>query len=355
MRLEKVREFLASKGLDGLLVIQPENRRYLSGFTGSFGILLITPDSAYIATDFRYYEQVERECPDFTLVKVEKEFADVLPKLLEEAGVKTLGFESFYLTVEEYKKWRKAARKVKFVPCQDIVGEIRSVKTPEEIQAIRKAVALTDEAFSHVCQILRPGMSEKEAAWEIESFMRTHGAEKMAFDLIIASGPNGALPHAKASDKPIKEGEPIVIDIGCVVGGYCSDLTRTVVLGKPDERFSEIYSLVLKAQEKAEKAIKAGMRARKADSIARKVIEKAGYGPQFGHGLGHGVGMAVHEKPRVGKLSKDTLQAGNVITVEPGIYISGWGGVRLEDIVVVQEEGAEVLTRSPKGLKFAIL
>lgn len=355
MRLQKLREFMASKGLDGFLVIQPENRRYLSGFTGSFGVLLITQDSAFIATDFRYYEQVERECPGFTLVKVEKQLTDVLPKMMEEAGVKTLGFESFYLTVDEYRKWKRLTRGVKWVPCEDVVGKIRSVKSPEELQAIRQAISLADEAFQHFCQIVRPGMSEKEAAWEIETFMRTHGADKVAFDLIVASGPNGALPHARASERIIKEGEPIVVDIGCVVNGYCSDLTRTVILGKADDRFREIYSIVLKAQEKAEKAIKPGMRARRADSIARKVIEKAGYGPQFGHGLGHGIGLAVHELPRVGKVSRDTLQAGNVITVEPGIYISGWGGIRLEDVVLIKEDGAEVLTRAPKGLKFAVL
>ncbi len=355
MRLQKLREFIASRGLDGFPVAKPGNPRYLSGFTGSAGVLLITPDSAFIATDFRYYEQVERECPGFTLVRIERQFTDVLPKMLEEAGVKVVGFESFHLTVDEFKKWRRLTRGVRWVPCEDEVGKIRSVKSPEEIETIRKAVALADEAFYHACRILRPGMTERELAWEIESYMRTHGADKVAFDLIVASGPNSALPHARASDKPIKEGEPIVIDIGCVVGGYCSDLTRTVVLGRADERFREVYSIVLKAQQRAEKAIKAGMKARRADGIARRVIEKAGYGPQFGHGLGHGVGLAVHEKPTVNRLSTDTLQAGNVITVEPGIYISGWGGVRLEDMVVVREDGAEILTRSLKGLKFAVL
>lgn len=355
MRLQKLREFIASKGLDGFLVTNPDNRRYLSGFTGSAGVLLITHNSAYIATDFRYYEQVARECPDFTLVKVEKQFTDVLPRMLEEAGIKVLGFESFHLTVDEFKKWRRLTRGVKWIPCEDEVGKIRSVKSIEEIQAIRKAVSLADEAFHHACNILRPGMTEKEVAWEIESFMRTYGAEKVAFDLIVASGPNSALPHARASDKPIREGEPIVIDIGCVVDGYCSDLTRTVILGKADERFREVYSIVLKAQGRAEKAIRAGMRARRADAFARRVIEKAGYGPHFGHGLGHGIGLAVHEKPAVSRTSKDILQEGNVITVEPGIYISGWGGVRLEDIVVVGRDGVEILTRSPKGLKFAVL
>ncbi|MCS7286967.1 MAG: Xaa-Pro peptidase family protein [Anaerolineae bacterium] len=355
MGLQKLREFIASRGLDGFLVTNPENRRYLSGFTGSAGVLLITPDSAYIATDFRYYEQVARECPSFVLVKVEKQFADVLPKMLDEAKVKVLGFESPYLTVEEYRKWRRLTRKVKWVPCEDIVGKIRSVKSPQEIQTIRRAVSLADEAFHHICQVLRPGMSEKEAAWEIEHFMRTHGADKVAFDLIVASGPNGALPHARASDRIIKEGEPVVIDIGCVVDGYCSDLTRTVVLGRADERFREVYSVVLKAQDKAERAIKAGMRARRADSIARRVIEKAGYGPHFGHGLGHGIGLNVHEKPTVGKASGDILQSGNVITVEPGIYLPGWGGVRIEDVVLVREDGVEILTRSPKGLEFAVL
>ncbi|RLC77382.1 MAG: Xaa-Pro dipeptidase [Chloroflexi bacterium] len=348
MRLEKLREAIAAEGLDGLLVTQPENRRYLSGFTGSAGVLLITPDFALIATDFRYFEQVGRECPQFELVKIEGKFTEVLPEMLADAGVKRLGFESEHLTVAQYEEWQRAAKGVEWVPTRGLVEKIRMVKTPEEVEAIRKAVALADEAFAHICECIHPGMTEKEAAWELEVYMRTHGAQKLAFDIIVASGPNGAMPHAKATDKPIEEGEPIVMDLGCVVNGYCSDLTRTIVLGSPDERFREIYEIVLRAQEEAERRIKAGISGREADAIARQVIDEAGYGDKFGHNLGHGVGLAVHEKPAVGRLSEDTLEAGCIITVEPGIYIPGWGGIRIEDMVLVKEEGTEVLTQAPK-------
>jgi len=348
MRLEKIREAIAAEGLDGLLVTQPENRRYLSGFTGSAGVLLITADAAIIATDFRYYEQVERECPLFTLAKIKDKFTTLLPELLAETGVKKLGFESEHLTVAQYEEWQKAAEGVEWVPTKGMVEKLRMVKEPGELEAIRKAVALADEAFAHICEFIRPGMTEKEVAWELEAYMRQRGAEKLAFDIIVASGPNGALPHARASDRVIQEGEPIVMDLGCVVNGYCSDLTRTVVLGEPSERFQEIYGIVLKAQEEAERRIKAGMSGKEADALARQVIEEAGYGENFGHGLGHGVGLAVHEKPTANKLSEDILEAGAVITVEPGIYIPGWGGVRIEDMVVVREDGVEVLTKASK-------
>lgn len=348
MRVQRLREAIAEAGLDGLLVTQPENRRYLSGFTGSAGVLLITADHALIATDFRYYEQVARECPDFELVKVKNKFTEVLPEMLSAAGVKKLGFESQHLTVAQYEEWRKVTEEVEWVPTKEMVEKIRMVKSPREVEAIRKAVSLADEAFTHICRHIRPGMTEREVAWELEAYMRTHGAEKLSFDIIIASGPNGALPHAKASDRVIREGEPIVMDLGCVVDGYCSDLTRTIVLGEPDERFREIYEVVLRAQLEAEKGIKAGVTGKEADAIARRIIEDAGYGEQFGHGLGHGVGLAVHEKPTASRLSEDTLEAGCVLTVEPGIYISGWGGVRIEDMVLVKEDGVEVLTQAPK-------
>ncbi|HID96168.1 MAG TPA: peptidase M24 family protein, partial [Candidatus Latescibacteria bacterium] len=199
---------------------------------------------------------------------------------------------------------------------------------------------------------IEPGMTEKEVAWELESFMRTHGAEKAAFDLIVASGPNGALPHVTASERAIRAGEPIVMDLGCVVEGYHSDMTRTICLGQPDARFREIYQLVLSAQLAAEEAIRPGMTGREADAIARRIIEEAGYGEQFGHGLGHGVGLAIHEKPTLGKLSEDVLEPGMVFTVEPGIYIPGWGGVRIEDMVVLREDGVEVLTQASKSSGF---
>jgi len=210
-------------------------------------------------------------------------------------------------------------------------------------------VALTDAAFAHLLAVIEPGMAEREAAWEIEAYMRTHGASQVAFPLIVAAGPNGALPHARAGDHAIQPGEPIVIDIGCVLDGYCSDMTRTICLGEPSAKYLEVWDIVLQAQEAAEAAIRAGTSGVEADSLARDLIKEAGYGEQFGHGLGHGVGLAVHENPRASQLSEDILQAGMVLTVEPGIYLPGEFGLRIEDLVVIREGGVEILTSTPKA------
>ncbi|MEA3459204.1 MAG: M24 family metallopeptidase, partial [Chloroflexota bacterium] len=231
---------------------------------------------------------------------------------------------------------------------KDMVEKIRAVKEEDELKKIKRAVALTDEAFAHIVDFIEPGMTEKEVAWELEVFMRTYGAEKMAFDPIVAAGPNGAMPHATPSEQAIRPGESLIMDFGCVIDGYHSDMTRTICLGRPDDRFQEVYDLVLSAQLAAEEAIRPGMMGKEADGIAREVIEKAGYGEQFGHGLGHGVGLAIHEKPTLGALSCDVLEPGMVFTVEPGIYIPGWGGVRIEDVVVLGEDGPEVLTEAAK-------
>jgi Xaa-Pro aminopeptidase len=214
---------------------------------------------------------------------------------------------------------------------------------------IKRAVAVADDAFAHFIAVVKPGMTEKEGAWVIEEYMRKHGAEKIAFDLIVAAGPNGAMPHAIPGDRKFQRGEPIVVDIGARVDHYHSDMTRTICLGQPaDEKFKQVYDTVLKAMRAAEKKVKAGVKGKRADLFARSVIDKAGYGDNFGHGLGHGVGLAVHEGPRASKLSKDVYKPNMTLTIEPGIYIPGWGGVRIEDLVVIQESGVEVLTQATK-------
>ncbi len=348
MRLTKLREALAAEGLDAILITQPENRRYLSGFTGSAGVLLISQDQAVLATDFRYYEQVEKQAPDFRLAKITDKFEPLLPDLVHQLGAKMVGFESAHLTVDQHQEWQKVAKDFELVPTKELVEGIRAVKDEEELGKIKQAIALTDEAFAHIVNFIQPDMTEKEVAWELEVFMRTHGAEKLAFDLIVGSGPNGAMPHATISGRAIRAGEPIVMDMGAATDGYHSDLTRTICVGRPDQKFGEIYSIVLEAQVAAEQSLRPGMTGKEADSIARQVIEEAGYGKHYGHGLGHGVGLAVHEKPGVGRLSEDVLQPGMVFTIEPGIYLPGWGGVRIEDIVVMREDGVEVLTQASK-------
>ena len=284
----------------------------------------------------------------FELARITDRFADLLPSLVHDLGIERLGFEAEHVTVDELHTLSGAAGDLAWVPLKRVVENVRAIKDEDEVEAIRRAVALTDAAFAHFVDVLEPGMRERQAAWEIEKYMREHGASKVSFDLIVAAGPNGALPHARPGDAPIAEGEPIVVDIGATVDGYASDMTRTVCVGNPAAKYLEVWQIVLRAQEAAERAIHAGMVGREADAIARDVIAQAGYGDYFGHGLGHGVGLAVHEAPRAGRLSDDILQPGMTLTVEPGIYLPGEFGVRIEDLVVVRDDSVEVLSQTPK-------
>jgi Xaa-Pro aminopeptidase len=349
-RLERLRELLKAEELDGLVVTQPENRRYLSGYTGSDGTLFVSSERAVLVTDSRFTEQASREAPRCEVVEAVPEvLPGELARLASEAGARRVAFESHHVTVAERERWGEAAQGYELEPRQGLVEGFRAVKEEGELELIRSAAALGDQALNHVRGLIRPGKTERELAWELEVYMRTHGAEALAFDIIVASGPHGAMAHATVSDREIKEGEPIVLDLGARVEGYCSDLTRTLVVGKPDDRFQEIYYLVLDAQMKALTGIKPGMTGGEADGLARDVIESGGYGHLFGHGLGHSVGLAVHEDPKLGKTSTAVLQPGNTLTVEPGIYVTGWGGVRIEDLVVVTERGVEVLSKAGKG------
>jgi Xaa-Pro aminopeptidase len=348
MRLTKLRAVLPEQDIDAILISQPQNRRYLSGFSGSAGWLVITKERAVIATDFRYYEQVGREAPDFELAKIQNRVSDLLPKVLADLRVRRLGFESQHVTVEQLSTLSKAVEGVEWLPLEDTVEKIRAVKDEDEIDALRRSAALTDKAFAHLLDVIEPGMTEREAAWEIEAYMRSHGASKVAFDLIVAAGPNGALPHARPGDQAIQPGMPVVADIGCVLDDYCSDMTRTFCLGEPSPRYLEVWNVVLQAQEAAEAMLRAGTTGVETDAAARDLIAQAGYGDYFGHGLGHGVGLAVHEGPRASRLSEDTFEAGMSLTVEPGIYLPGEFGVRIEDLVIIGEDGIEILTNTPK-------
>jgi Xaa-Pro aminopeptidase len=235
------------------------------------------------------------------------------------------------------------------VSLDKLVLPLRAIKDEGEIAALRAAVACADRAFDHLCQVIRPGMSEVEVAWELESAMRRDGASATSFAIIVGSGPNGAMPHATAGERIVQAGEPIVMDFGALVDGYCSDITRTLCLGRADERYLEIWNLVLQAQRAVEEQIRPGMTGQQADAIARDLFVQAGHGDHFGHGLGHGVGLAIHETPFMNRLAKDVfLKPGMVLTVEPGIYLPGWGGVRIEDMVILREDGAEILTQAPK-------
>lgn len=347
-------------GLHAVLISQPQNRRYLSGFTGSAGQLLISDDQATIATDSRYYEQAAHQAADFTLYQAAGPMETWLPGLVASAGDlggKRLGFESEDLTFATHRALRKAVqgltsdRRPTLVATTDLVEALRAVKEPGELVAIQAAIDLGDAAFEHVSEHLEPGWTEKQAAWEIDKYMREHGGEDVAFATIVAGGPWSALPHAYPRDRALKRGEMVVIDMGVRLDGYCSDLTRTLFLGKPDDQFARVYDIVLGAQLTAEELVQAGMTGEEAHNLGHRVIQEAGYGDKFGHGLGHGVGLAVHETPRLGSASKDVLAEGTVFTVEPGIYLSGWGGVRIEDMATIDNGKVRVMTRAPKILR----
>jgi Xaa-Pro aminopeptidase len=348
MRLEKLRSTLIEENLDALLISQPDNRRYLSGFTGSAGMLLISSDRAILATDFRYYEQVGCQAPDYELARINTKLTDLLPDLLAGLGVRRLGFESQHVTVDQLHDWSQATEGIAWAPLKGTVEKLRAVKDEGELDALRRSAALTDAAFAHLLEVIVPGMTEREAAWEIEAHMRTHGASAVAFSPIVAAGPSGAMPHARPSDHKIQPGEPIVIDIGCVVDGYCSDMTRTFCLGEPSEKYLEVWNIVRQAQQAALDRIHAGMTGAEAHALAADLIGAAGYGDYFGHGLGHGVGLVIHEDPRASRISEDTLKAGMSLTVEPGIYLPGEFGVRIEDLVIVRQDGVENLTQTAK-------
>ncbi|MBE7470256.1 MAG: Xaa-Pro dipeptidase [Anaerolineae bacterium] len=351
-RLEKFRQLMAEQKIDGFLVTQPENRRYLSGFTGSSGILIITPERQAVATDSRYYEQVRQQCPDWELIEAGYDFVGNMLETLRqfELGARRVGFEPGHINVSTLNSWERALKgRLVLVDTEGFVEVLRMRKDQTEVASIRKAIAVADEALVHVTQWMKPGMTERQVAWEIESYMRTHGADAVSFEPIVASGPNSAMPHARPTERVLQAGEPITMDFGCIVEGYCSDLTRTVCLGEPaDTKYLEVWYTVLKAQEMAEDGARVGMTGEQIDKLARDVIAEAGFGDYFGHGLGHGVGLAIHEGPRFSFTYPHEVPVGAIMTIEPGIYIPGWGGVRIEDMAWVRPNGLEILTAAPK-------
>ena len=352
-RLDRLAERLPEKELDAILISAPENRQYLSGFTGSAGYLFIAKGKAVLVTDSRYTEQATHQAPDFQVVQVRGGW-DWLLELLKESGIQRLGFESQDMTVATYNRLLDALKedddlvKVSLVAASGLAEEQRITKDIGELASLQRAIDASDRAMEAVCPTIREGMTEREVAWRMEMAMREFGADGISFDTIVAAGPNGAMAHHMPSDQAISMGEPIVIDMGARVDGYCSDITRTVLVGEPDDTFRKIYDIVLGAQLTAINTVRPGMTGEECDELSRGVIVEAGYGDNFGHSLGHGVGLAVHENPRVAQKSTDTLQPAMVFTVEPGIYISGWGGVRIEDIVVLDEKGATPLSKASK-------
>jgi Xaa-Pro aminopeptidase len=352
-RIHHLVERLPEHQLDALLVSTPENRRYLSGFTGSAGYLLITADQPLLFTDSRYTQQARDQSPDFQVVQVPRGWGWLI-EALKGPGVQRLGFESENITVASYDrlmetlKGEQSLSGISLMATSGLVEELRVVKDVEEVALLQKAINASDAAMDTVCPTLREGMTEREVAWRMEAAMREFGADSTSFNTIVASGPSGAMPHHRPTERTIRQGEPVVIDMGARAGGYCSDITRTVVVGEPDETFNKVYDIVLGAQLTAISIVQAEMTGAECDSLSRSVIEEAGYGDNFGHGLGHGVGLAVHEGPHVGPGSADRLDLNMVFTIEPGVYLPGWGGVRIEDIVILEKEGSRTLSKARK-------
>ncbi|MFN2132610.1 MAG: M24 family metallopeptidase [Anaerolineae bacterium] len=346
-RLEALRVRMAEEGLDAALITEPLDRRYLSGFTGSAGWLLVTAERAILVLDFRYFERAEREAPAWEQARVSTTFEAALFATVEGLPVRCMGVQGDHLTVHTFRRLEAGMPGVALLPVDSLVS--REVKDETEVEAIRAAVRCADEAWAHLRTVIAPGMREREVAWILERHMREHSASATSFPIIVGSGPNGAMPHATAGERALREGEPVVMDFGAVVDGYCSDITRTICLGVPEERYLSLWGLVLEAQERVEVTVRPGMTGKEADAIARDAFAAAGYGDRFGHGLGHGVGLAIHEGPRLSHLAEDAvLTPGMVFTVEPGLYFPGWGGIRIEDMVVLREGGAEVLTQAAK-------
>ncbi len=351
--VKRLKKNLQNRKLDALLVSQPDNRRYLSGFKAgdmniaeSSGALLVARrGQPLLLTDFRYQLEAEAEAVGFEVLVYKRGMLDLLKGVLSDRGIKRLAFESHYFLHRTAGKLEEMTRKIGVEPVatSGLIERLRLCKSSVEIDRIRASVLLNEQVFQEVFRELKPGMTERQVAIKIETLMREKGAAGPSFESIVAGGPNGARPHAVPGDRPLKKGEPIVIDMGLVLAGYCSDMTRTVVLGEPDAKTRKIFRLVRQAQKAGIKAVRAGVTGAEVDRAARQIIEQAGYGAQFGHGLGHGVGLAVHEGPAFSSRYKKKLRAGMVVTVEPGIYLPDWGGVRLENMVVVTEQGCEVL------------
>jgi Xaa-Pro aminopeptidase len=354
-RLHLLRSKFFDNKIEAILISQPENLYYLSECEGLEGYLLITEHKAILITDFRYIEQAQKQSPDYEIFQIKGKMTNWLPELFRNLAASQIGFESSHLTVSTLEfisgVLKNAGLNQTLVPVNGLIETIRMVKDSEEIKRISEALKITDQVYQFTEDILRPGITEKELAWQIEKFMREHGSQPVPFELIVAAGPNSAMPHAKPSDYVIQPNQPVVIDIGSKIDYYGSDLTRTFYTGIPDDNFKKIYHIVLESQLTAISGIRAGMTGNEADAIARDIISRAGYGETFGHSLGHGIGLVTHENPRLGQNSTDVLSEGMVFTIEPGIYLSGWGGIRIEDDVLIENGKGRVLSSAAK-MKF---
>jgi Xaa-Pro aminopeptidase len=352
-RADRLTELFAEPGIDVLLVTDLVNVRYMTGYTGSNGIALIGGELRSFISDFRYAEQAAEEVDgsfERRIAPAPQGLLDLVGEALP-TGELRLGFEADHVSVNQHHRLREELPdRIELVPTSRLVETLRAVKEPDELARIKAATALADAAFERLLREPIVGRTERELALALENDIRQQGAERVSFETIVATGAHGALPHAQPRDVAIREGDLVVIDWGAQLDGYCSDCTRTVAAGDPGTEAQNVYELVLEAQLAGLQAVRASRGGRDVDQVAREVIESAGYGERFGHGLGHGVGLAVHERPTLSARSEDELEASNVVTVEPGVYLPERFGVRIEDLVVVTDDGCEILTSVPKQL-----
>ena len=349
-RVDKLRRKLESLGVDAVLVSDPYNRVYLTGFTGTYGYAVIGKERNIFITDFRYVQQVKRQCKGFEIVTQEKSMIETILDVLKSLNVTNLGFEEDYVTYKHYLMLKETFRDINILPTENIIQKMREIKDANEVSKIRKAASIADNAFSYILNVIKPGITERDIALELEFNMKKNGASALSFDTIVASGLRSAMPHGIASDKIIEFGDVITLDFGCIYDGYCSDMTRTIFVGKINEKIKELYEIVFEAQNSSLEALTSGAISRDVDGVARGLIKDKGYGENFGHGLGHSVGLEIHEEPRLSPNYSTILQSGMIVTVEPGIYIEDVGGVRIEDMVLITNDGYDNLVTASKEI-----
>ena len=349
-RLTDFRSKLKEMNLNGALITKRENYMYLSGFTGTSANLVITQNKAYLLTDFRYVEQSAKQAPLFEIVMHKSEINDSIHEIINSEGVRSLGFEDQSVSYAVYKVYSGKFAGVELKGVGEIIEDMRSIKDAREIELINKAVEIADGALAQVLPLIKPGIAELDVAAELEYRMKKLGASGPSFETIVASGLRSSMPHGVASRKKLELGDTITMDFGAIYSHYCSDMTRTVFLGRPDEKMLEIYKIVLEAQLTSEKGAIRGRTGREVDRIARDIIYGKGFEGKFGHGLGHSLGLEIHENPRLSMGGDRTLENNMAVTVEPGIYVEGLGGVRIEDTIIIRDEAPIVLTKSSKEL-----
>jgi Xaa-Pro aminopeptidase len=348
-KIEKLRALMEKKKLDAFIVTSAQNRRYISGFTGSAGLLIITKSKQLFITDFRYMEQATEQAPDFEIIEHKQSIIQEAAAQLLKEGAQQAGFEHEDVTFALYQQFQNAVH-ADLIPASGLVEELRLIKSEAELAIMKTAAEIADAAYTHILTFVKPGMKEIEVSNELEFFMRKQGATQSSFDTIVASGYRSALPHGVASDKEIQKGELVTLDYGALYNGYCSDITRTFAVGEISDKLREIYDIVLEANLRGVAGVKPGITGKEADALTRDYINEKGYGQYFGHSTGHGLGMDVHESPALSFRSDTVLKPGMVVTVEPGIYIPEVGGCRIEDDLVLTADGSERLTFSTKDL-----